>query len=224
MPHALTKQLYTNMKTKSFILVFIFMGLIVISARSENDMDIKFKPTKDSFFIGEPVIVICTISNLSDHVINLNFGSDGTNKFTFSSNGGEKQAIPALEDGGTSGSLLNVQLKPDEVYRRWIALDKWSLSLNSGLNSATGVFNNHGVEITGEFEIKLVASTEAQLGTVLGALIGEAGAATNAEEQSVLLEALHVKAKQSTDIKSILTKQEIFLKDIINNANVKVID
>jgi hypothetical protein len=204
------------------MLATIFTSFLVFAAKADSDVEVKFTTSKGCFLKGEPVIAICTISNRSNHDIFINYNCN-TN-LSFGCNGGLLQSNPTPIHGGATIGPNGTELKPNEICHLWVALDEWSLEFHYGTNFVRSIFNYNGVKMSDRFDVNLTKSNDHDLGIALGALVAEIAATTNPQEQDVLREAIHIKQKQSPEIRPLLQTEFMSLKDIIDNADNEPID
>ena len=119
------------MKQKGHLLGILFTVVVAFSARGgAKAVDMKFATSKDTFIKGEPIIITCTLSNLSTNVITLDLGYDRVQGFLFAVEGSQLLTNPAAY-GGLS-SPPKVELQPGATHREFLVLDEWSLPLKNG--------------------------------------------------------------------------------------------
>jgi hypothetical protein len=213
----------SNMRLTSRFLSILLTNMAVFSVcAAENMVDMKFATSKDSFMKGEPIIVTCTLLNLSSNIIDINLGYDRAGSFLFGLAGSQEHTNSA-QYGGLF-LLPHVQLKPGAAFRQSLILDEWSLPLKSGSNSITGSLEYGGIKLTSVFHVNLVEPTKAQLAAALGALVSKAATSSDIEEKNILHRALHTVAKRSSEVRALLIAQETLLKDIVENADKEIGD
>jgi hypothetical protein len=211
------------MKQRIHLLGGLFSVLIAFSVQGgDNTVDMKFAPSKDTFIKREPIIVTCTLSNLSSNVITMNLGYDRVKGFLFSLDGSKQFNNSRFEGGISRGS--DVTLKPGEAYQSRIILDEWILPLKNGSNSITACLNYNGSKFTNVFTVKLVEPTGNDLEVALGALITRAATTKDMEEQIDLERGLRVAAEQSPRVRAFLNRQAAELKSIIENIGRVFVD
>jgi hypothetical protein len=132
------------MKPKTHALGVLFTVVLAFSVHAgEAIIDVKFSSSKATFIKGEPIVVTCTLSNLSSNVIAMDLGFDRVGGFLFSLDG-SKQYANSIPQGGLS-SPPDVRIKPGETYHSRMILNEWGLPLRNGSNSITACLDYNGI-------------------------------------------------------------------------------
>ncbi len=211
------------MKQKLYALCVLLSSLAISSALAgDKTIEMKFASSKDTFLKGEPIIITCTLSNLSTNVIDMDLGFDRARSFLFSMEGSRQYTNSASYGGITLPP--HVQLKSLETYSQPIILDEWNLPIRNGSNSISGCLDCGGVRLSAVFVVNLAEPSGDQLGVALGALVSRAATTTNIIESGILQRAIHTAAGRSPVVLGLLKREGALLYNILENIGIEPYD
>lgn len=87
-------------------------------------------PVKDSYLLGEPLLVTCTFHNKRSSAVSVDLGWARLEKFAFAAGNETLKTLPAREFGSDS-MISTLTLTPGEKYKLYVPLQKW-LTLKLG--------------------------------------------------------------------------------------------
>ncbi len=110
-------------------------------------LEVRWTADKESYQVGEPVVLKVTIRNSGDAVVSFNVGNkqrsprDGRFRFLAYGNGGEGKAVPDTGDPQNFGGKGYYKtLLPGDVFEKTVELDKWFKFTEPGIYRITGIY------------------------------------------------------------------------------------